>query len=144
VLPTLNGRIQTRIFLLAVVGSLWTAIITPALPIGAPLGDAYRVTYSVLLAVTVLGVLWEFVWHGLQQFRWEKDWPTLFGLVTAVPEGLLVWFLLAGGAIRWINGITGPAFAIQFISTWLLVWLVANGPMRVPFVHWRFNGGRLL
>jgi hypothetical protein len=32
VLPTLNGRIQTRIFLLAVVGSIWTLIITPILP----------------------------------------------------------------------------------------------------------------
>jgi hypothetical protein len=24
------------------------------------------------------------------------------------------------------------------------VWLAANGPMRVPFVHWRFRGGRLI
>jgi hypothetical protein len=144
VLPTLNGRIQTRVFLLAVVGSAWTAVITPALPTGAPLGGSYRATFSVLLVVTVLGVLWEFLYHGVQQFRWEKDWPTLFGLLTAVPEGLLVWFLFAGGAITWVEGITGPVFVLHFASTWLLVWLTANGPMRVPFVHWRFNGGRLI
>lgn len=143
-LPTLNGRIQTRVFLLAAVGSTWTAVITPALPTGARLGASYQATFSILLVVTVLGVLWEFLYHGMQQFRWEKDWPTLFGLLTAVPEGLLVWFLFAGGSIPWVEGITGPAFVLHFASTWLLVWLVANGPMRVPFVHWRFNGGRLI
>jgi len=144
VVPTLNGRIQTRVFLMAVVGSIWTLIITPVLPTGAPLGAAYRVTFSVLLIVTVLGVPWEFLYHGIQQFRWEKDWPTLFGLLTAVPEGLLVWFLLAGGAIPWVDSVPGPAFTLDFISTWLVVWLVANGPMRVPFIHWRINGGRLI
>ena len=29
-----------------------------------------------------------FVYHLLQQFRWEKDWPTLFALLVGVPEGL--------------------------------------------------------
>ena len=143
-LPTLSGRIQTRIFLLAVVGSIWTLIITPVLLTGASLGASYGATFSVLLVVLVLGVLWELVYHGLQQFRWEKDWPTLFGLLTAVPEGLLVWFLFAGGAVPWIGSLPGPAFVIHFVSTWLIVWLVANGPMRVPFIHWRINGGRLI
>jgi hypothetical protein len=146
VLPTLNGRIQTRIFLLAVVGSIWTLIITPVLPIDAPLSTAYKVTFSVLLVTTVLGVVWELIYHGIQQFRWEKDWPTLFGLLTAIPEGLLVWFLFKGGAVWWIEPelLPGPAFVIDFATTWLLVWLVANGPMRVPFLHWRINGGRLI
>ena len=144
VLPTLNGRIQTRIFLLATVGALWTLIITPALPIPGPLGTAYKTTFSILLLTTVLGVLWEFVYHGIQQFRWEKDWPTIFGLLTGVPEGLLVWFLLAGGVLPWVDSVPGPAFAIIFSTTWLLVWLVANGPMRVPWIHWRINGGRLV
>ena len=145
-LPTLNGRIQTRIFLLAVVGSIWTLIITPVLPIDAPLSTAYKVTFSVLLVTTVLGVVWELLYHGIQQFRWEKDWPTLFGLLTAIPEGLLVWFLFQGGAVWWIEPeqLPGPAFVIDFATTWLLVWLVANGPMRVPFIHWRINGGRLI
>jgi len=147
VLPTLNGRIQTRIFLLATVGSFWTLLITPILPLGdTALGTAYGITFSVLLVTTVLGVLWEFVYHGLQQFRWEKDWPTLFGLLTAIPEGLLVWFLFQGGVIPWVDpaSLPGPAFLLDFATTWLVVWLVANGPMRVPFIHWRIRGGRLI
>ncbi|MGY1697060.1 MULTISPECIES: hypothetical protein [unclassified Geodermatophilus] len=142
-IPTLNGRIQTRVFLLATVGVLWTLVFTPLLPTGAPLGASYGATFSVLLVVTVLGVLWEFVYHGLQQFRWEKDWPTFFTLVTGIPEGLLVWFLLAGGA-TWVDSMPGPAFVLLFSTTWLLVFLVANGPMRVPFVHWRNQGGKLV
>ena len=144
-LPTLNGRIQTRIFLTAVVGGIWTLIITPILPLGdIPLGTAYRTTFTILAMVLVLGVVWEFIYHGIQQFRWEKDWPTLFGLLTAIPEGLLIWFLLSAGVIPWIDSIPGPAFVIDFATTWLVIWLIANGPMRVPFIHWRINGGRLV
>ena len=143
--PTLNGRIQTRLFLLAVVGGLITLVIVPVLPGNAPIGDKYRDGFLVLASVAVLGVLWEFLYHFLMQWRWEKDWPTLFGLVTSVPEGLLVWFLLSAGAIPGIVGtVSGAAFLIQFSLVWLGVWLVANGPMRVPFIRWRFHGGRLL
>jgi hypothetical protein len=142
--PTLNGRIQTRLVLLAVVGGLVTLVIVPVLPGSAPLGDKYRDGFLVLAAVAVLGVAWECVYHFLMQWRWEKDWPTLFGLVTLVPEGLLVWILLSAGAIPGIVGtVSGAAFAIQFLAIWLSVWLVANGPMRVPFIRWRFQGGRL-
>jgi hypothetical protein len=140
----LNGRIQTRIFVTAVIGSIWTLIITPILPTGAPLGDSYRTTFTILGMIIVLGIVWELIYHAIQQFRWEKDWPTIFGLLTAINEGLLVWFLVAGGAIPWIESIPGPAFVIHFVTTWLVVWLWVNGPMRVPFIHWRINGGRLV
>ena len=140
--PTLYGRIQTRIVLLAVIGGLWTLIITPVLPTGLPVGASYRMTFAVLLAVLVLGILWEFVYHGLQQFRWEKDWPTLFGLITIVPEGLLVWALLSAGAVPGVEQIPLSAFLLQFVTTWVVVWLFANGPVRIFFPRWRFRGGR--
>jgi hypothetical protein len=140
--PTLYGRIQTRIVLLAVIGGLWTLIITPALPTGLPVGASYRMTFAVLLAVLVLGILWEFVYHGLQQFRWEKDWPTLFGLITILPEGLLVWALLSAGAVPGVEQIPLSAFLLQFVTTWVVVWLFANGPVRIFFPRWRFRGGR--
>jgi hypothetical protein len=144
-LPTLFGRIQTRLFLLAVVGGLVTLVIAPVLPIDAPIAEKYRVSFTVLITVAVLGIGWELIYHFLMQFRWEKDWPTLFGLLTLVPEGLLVWALLRLG---WVPTISGPvssvAFWIHFVLVWISVWIVANGPMRVPFIRWRFRGGRLL
>src|SRR5215813_10329998 len=140
--PTLNGRIQTRVVLLAVIGGLVTAVITPALPLSGPLADRYQDTYLILAIVAVLGIGWECLYHLLMQWRWEKDWPTLFGLLTLVPEGLLVWLLLQTGAVPALAGTVSPAaFCIQFLAVWLAVWLVANGPMRVPLLRWRFRGG---
>jgi len=144
-LPTLTGRVQTRVALLAVIGGLVTVLICPVLPVSAPLAARYQNGFVVLAAVAVLGVGWELLYHFLMQWRWEKDWPTLFGLVTLVPEGLLLWVLLSAGVVPGITGtVTAPAFAVQFLAVWLAVWLVANGPMRVPFIRWRFRGGRLV
>ena len=142
--PTLLGRLQTRVFVLATIGVLLTLLVTPILPTSASLGDAYRATFGVLVTVAVLGLLWEFVYHGLQQFRWEKDWPTMFGLVTGLNEGLLVWLLVSAGAVPGADGVTGRAFMIHFVVVWIGVWLFVNGPMRVPFLRWRFRGGRLV
>lgn len=142
--PTLRGRIETRIFILAVIGSLWTLLITPLLPVSAPLGDKYHTTYTVLAVVLVLGIGWEFVYHALMQFRWEKDWPALFGFFTAIPEGILVWIVMSSGAAPGDVKVTGAAFLIHFATTWVVCWIFVNGPMRVLTIHWRFRGGRLL
>ncbi|MEN3610655.1 hypothetical protein [Plantactinospora sp. ZYX-F-223] len=135
--PVLSGRIQTRLVLLLVVGSAVTAVVTPLV------GADYRTTFAVLAAVAVLGVGWELLYHLLMQFRWEKDWPSLFGLLTAVPEGLLLWLLLDAGLLPTVDSAPLAAYVIHFAAVWLAVWLVANGPMRVPFLRWRFRGGRL-
>jgi hypothetical protein len=147
VVPTLMGRIQTRIFLLATVGVVVTALLVPILPgLDGPLSESYRTAYIVLAAVAVLGVGWEFIYHFLMQFRWEKDWPTLFGLITLVPEGLLLFLLLRADVLAFAIDQAPPASAFWtlFIVVWIAVWLVANGPMRVPFIRWRFRGGRVL
>jgi hypothetical protein len=143
--PVLSGRIQTRLILLAIVGSAVTALVTPLLPVDGPLGDRYRTTFAVLAAVAVLGVGWERLYHLLMQFRWEKDWPSLFGLLTAVPEGALLWLLLDRGLVPTVDAAPPlAAYVPHFAAVWLAVWLVANGPMRVPFLRWRFRGGRLV
>jgi hypothetical protein len=143
--PTLPGRIQTRIFLLATVGVIVTAWLTPLLPLPGPLSASYKITYIILASVLVVGVVWELLYHLLMQWRWEKDWPSLFGLVTGVPEGVLIWVLLATRAVPGISK-TPPlsAYLIDFIVVWLCVWLVGQGPLRVPFIRWRFLGGRFV
>ena len=127
------------------IGGLVTSVVCLVLPVPAPLSIRYHDGYLVLAAVAVLGIGWECLYHLLMQWRWEKDWPTLLGLVTLAPEGLLVWLLLQSGAIPGVAGmVTAPAFCIQFLAVWFSVWLVANGPMRAPFLRWRFRGGRLV
>lgn len=140
-LPTLNGRIQTRIFMLVFFGSIITLLITPVLP-----GDPdYRTTFIILATVLVLGVIWEVIYHGLMQWRWEKDWPTLFGLLNAINEGILVWVLLELDLVPGIEGeVPFSAFLIMFLVIWLFIWVWTNGPMRIFNIRWRFFGGRLV
>lgn len=141
--PTLLGRIQSRLFVVCTAALAWTLLITPLLATGfMPLVDAYAGTIGALVAVAVLGcLLWDPIYHLLQQFRWEKDWPAIFTLVEGVPEGVLVYLVLTG-----VVGIDVPgwAFAVHFTTTWLIVFLCLHGPMRVVFLRWRFRGGRLM
>lgn len=143
--PTIGGRIQTRIFLIAVIGSIWTLIIGPFLPgvPGVPLAEVYQAAFQVLAVVLVVGFVWEIIYHGLQQFRWEKDWPTLYGLLTGVNEGLLAWYLVVPLALV-TPAVPTSTFVVHFATTWIVTWLWANGPMRVLFIRWRFIGGRIV
>lgn len=154
-IPTLNGRIQTRIFLILFIGIPWTLIITPFLPNVRDLGgdqasllDAYKTTFSVLGVVLVLGVLfWELVYHFLQQFRWEKDWPVMFTFFEVINEGILAYVVFKALDLDTkfpLGGLTLPsAFWWHFITTWMVMWLFVLGPIKVLFIRWRFSGGRI-
>lgn len=145
---TLAGRLQTRLVLLTAVGVPWTLVI--ALPLawatGMPLRLTYRVTLETAIALVVLGVVWEFIYHGIQQLRWDKDWPAVFGLMTVINEGTVVWLVLH--ALKLIPeklGISSPMlplFATYVGATWLLLWLVMQGPLRFVAPRWRFEGGK--
>jgi hypothetical protein len=152
--PSLIGRIETRWFLLATVGVVVTAIITPILyylVLGgggamSGLGEAYKATYLALALVAGFGFFWELFWHFLQQFRWEKDWPAMFILLEAIPEAVPVWFALVA-IMGWGDAVTTSLrifFILDFAIVWICVFLAAHGPMRVPFIRWRFAGGRLV
>lgn len=144
-IPTLAGRLQTRVFVLATVGAVLTALIVPVLPATpGPLGTTYKTAFLMLLAVIVVGLGWELLYHLLMQWRWDKDWPTLFGLVTIVPEGLVMWALIDSGLVPGVDGVALATFATMFVFVWVGQWLFVNGPMRVLSVQWRLRGGRLL
>ena len=152
--PTFIGRIQTRIFALIVIGVPATLLITLVIPAtlatgksrGAALGGLYAITFTALAIVLIVGVVvWEPIYHSLQQFRWEKDWPTLFGLITGINEGILNYVLLkAIGPTPSGVQVGAGGFAVDFAFVWLSAFVFLNGPMRVPFIRWRFRGGRVL
>ena len=157
--PTLFGRIQTRLFVMFVVGGPWTLVVTPFLPVegglvvssdAVSLGEAYQLTFTALLLVALVGCLvWEPLYHLLMQFRWEKDWPALFQLLQIVPEGLATWSLLHIDDVNPLStaagkaDVPGAAFLALFTTTWIVTWLFVNGPMKIFFLRWRFSGGRL-
>jgi len=144
--PTLFGRIQTRLVMLATFGVIWTLFIGLLVPgtDGAALSDVYKALFTALLIVAVVGIVWELIYHALQQYRWEKDWPTVFGLVVAIPEGILAWILLKN-QIPWdVGEVRASTFLTMFISLWILVWAITNGPLQIFFLRWRYRGGRFL
>jgi len=142
--PIYIGRVQTRFFVLAFIGGLWTLIITPFLPGGGALHLKYQATFTVLAVVFVLGIVWDAIWYGLQQFRWEKDWPIMYQLLTGIPEGIVAWLVLKTRDVPGHPILTGAAFDVHFTTVWILTWLFTIGPMRVPFLRWRFRGARLI
>lgn len=153
-IPNFSGRIQTRIFALIVAGVPATLLITLVIPAtfapgtsrDSALGDLYSVTFSALAIVLVVGVVvWEPIYHGLQQFRWEKDWPTLFGFLTGINEGIVAYFILKAIGPTPAGVKVGPwGFTVDFAFVWLAAFLFVNGPMRVLSLRWRYRGGRII
>ena len=141
--PTLLGRIQTRWVMVLTVGVAWLLAVGPWLPLAGPtIGNVYMTGFVTLALVAVVGTVWEFVYHLLQQLRWDKDWPTVFGLLLGVSEAAVVYQLLSRGVPVDVGPISPAPFAWQFGSVWLAIWAVTNGPIRVLFPRWRFAGGR--
>ena len=139
--PTLVGRIQTRLFLVLVVGVPWTLLIVPLLAglVEATVDEVYEVAFTALVLVAGIGVVWDLIYHQIQQYRWEKDWPTLFGLLTGINE-----FIVVAVGLALFGYAVDVAVSLHFLTLWLLIWAVANGPMRVAFPRWRYRGGRVI
>jgi hypothetical protein len=120
--------------------------------------------FGSLLVMIVYGLVWEQLYQALQQLRWDKDWPSIFALLSVLVEAPLVWLLdflfpimsMSGSGMQ-MSGPMGPmssspglpspyfpAFAIHIGTTWAAMWLFSQGPMRVICVRWRFEGARVL
>lgn len=141
--PTLLGRIQTRWVMVWTVGLAWLLAVGPWLPLAGPTtGTVYATGVATLVLVAVLGTVWECVYHLIQQLRWDKDWPTVLGLVLGASEATVVYWFLRRDLPFDVDPITPIPFAWQFGSVWLAIWAFTNGPIRILFPRWRFAGGR--
>ncbi len=134
------GRLQTRLFVTVAIGGVWTTLLALLLP-----GLALRDAVVVLATMGLLGLVWELAYHWLMGFRWEKDWPSLLGLITGVNEGVVLAVVLNTGSVPGLPvGPAVPLFMVHFITVWVVTWAWLQGPMKVFDPRWRFRGGRLL
>ncbi len=151
-IPTFNGRIQTRILLVLLIGVPWTLIITPFLPgnrgglgLGKIAGELYPATFTALAIILVVGVvLWEPIYYVLQLCRWEKDWPVMFFMLELIPEAVLAWYIFKEIGPDTAGIATKSTYITHVCSTWVLMFLFVLGPIKVLFIRWRFNGGRIV
>lgn len=132
--PTLSGRLQTRVVLMALVAVPLTLLLA-LLPGITLVGGLFTI-----LVMTALGLGWELVYHALQQLRWDKDWPGVFALLAGVPEALALWVVL--GVIG--QRPSAAAFTLHIGLLWLMIWGIQQGPLAVIAPAWRFHGARLI
>lgn len=150
-IPTLNGRYQTRIFLVLFIAVPWTLLVTPFLPghkdglgFWEAAGKLYPATFlSLAIVLGMALVLWEWVYYLLQLCRWEKDWPAMFFMLVLVPEAIVAWLIFKAIDLDTEGVATGATFLVHIITTWIVMWLFVLGPIKVLFIRWRFNGGRI-
>ena len=134
--PTLIGRWQTRVALLATIGTAISLLF--AVAFGSP------VFFAVLAYVALLGLAWDVPYSYLQSFRWERDWPPAFAVIAAAVEGLIIYLLATRVGLPGLPSDLPPGlFAIHYGSVWVTTYLFAQGPMRALFPWWRFHGGRI-
>lgn len=144
-IPSLVGRLQTRVFVLLLVGIPWTLLITPVLPrpendlgLDISMPSMYQVTFTALGCALVFGIGWEFVYQAIQNRRWEQDFPSLYFLLAGFVE-----FIPVAVVVSAVYDPPLSTIAIHFFTLWLLVWSFVQGPIRVLLPRWRFSGGRI-
>jgi hypothetical protein len=137
--PTLFGRWQTRIFLLATVGMLVSLLFY-----WGYLGIASNLVYFwVVFYVGLFGIAWDVLYDFLQKYLWDHDWPGVFQLYAGVIEGVFLALIIANIGLPHIPKTEFDL--IRFIQhyglVWLTVYLSAWVVMRLLFPRWRFRGG---
>ena len=134
VTPTLLGRWQTRVALLATIGLVITLIFAVVF------GSAAFV--FVLVYVAILGVIWDVIYIALQQLRWDRDWPAAFQVINGVTEGVFLYLVIRIIGLPGVPKDLGLGlFIAQYGLVWLSIFLWTQGPMRALYPFWRFHGG---
>ena len=135
--PTLTGRWQTRLALLATLGVVVTALFA--------LAYANLAFVVVLVYVALFGVVWDVMYIALQQYRWDRDWPAAFQVLNGLVEGVVLYLAITQLGLPGVpRDLPLPVFVAQYGLVWLVVFLWTQGPMRALFPFWRFHGGTII
>jgi len=133
--PTLPGRWQIRVFLLTTLGLIIS------LPVSLVVGNV--VPLFVLLYVLLFGLAWDVIYQFITSYRWDRDWPTSFQVAAGIIEGALVWGLIL---TKKLPGIPAAppfiVFLVQYGVIWLSIFVLTQGPLRVFWLKWRYQGGQ--
>ncbi|WP_062250542.1 hypothetical protein [Fischerella sp. NIES-3754] len=142
--PTLLGRWQTRLLLLATVGTFISILFAIGL-IGFQPGIIY---FWIIAYVAIFGIFWDIVYDQIQKRRWDRDWPALYQLLAGVWEFV---FVVCGVKIIGFLPIPVPKEELPFFliilhygMVWLAVFIASQSIMRILFPRWRFHGGQWL
>lgn len=143
--PTLRGRWQTRLLLFATLGAGISLLF-------ALWHQNFRAAFALLGYMLLFGLVWDVVYAFLQSLRWDRDWSPALYLLSAVWEGVFLWFAIqlahrygfpAGAGLPGaVHRLGIGAYAGQFSAVWLVCLLAMFGPLKILFPRWRFKGGQ--
>ncbi len=138
--PTLFGRWQTRLFLLATLGTLVT--LPFALGVVGPSADS--LFFWILGYVAVFGLGWDLIYDNIQKFRWDRDWPGALQLLAGIWEAVFIVLLVKIFSLPGVGrDLPLQWFVLHYSLVWLSVYLASQTIMRILFPRWRFHGGQL-
>lgn len=140
--PTLIGRWQTRIFLLATVGILISLPFALGI-IGNHPGFIY---FWILFYIGLFGLAWDCLYHFLQQFLWDHDWPGALQLITAIVEAIFLAIVIGIFGLPFVSAFdfNFGLYLLHYTVVWIAIYLSSWVIMRLLFPRWRFRGGRWL
>lgn len=134
--PTFVGRIQTRLLLLLTVGMAVTLLFALFATIWFFSVFAFFQPFLVLFFVLFMGMGWDLIYTLAQRLRWDRDWPPAFQWLAAFLEMVPAWIF------AWLIGVPWWLFLLHYGSVWIVVFLGTQGPLRILFPRWRYDGGR--
>ncbi|MCH2232490.1 MAG: hypothetical protein MK111_24615 [Crocosphaera sp.] len=141
--PTLFGRWQTRIFLLATIGVIFS------LPfyfgfLGGHEGDLSY--FFVVIYVAIFGFFWDILYDYLQKILWDHDWPGVLQFLAGVLEGFFLFLVIILIGLPGIKSYQFDLFVFikHYSLVWLAIYLSSWIIMRLLFPRWRFCGGEWL
>lgn len=139
--PTLIGRWQTRLFLLATIGFLVSLLFF----FGQFGNKPSSIYFWVLGYITCFGFFWDILYMKLQEFRWDRDWPGVFQLLAGIWEALFLIILVKTIGLLGIpqSEFNLKLFMIHYSCVWIAVFIASQSLMRILFPYWRFRGGKL-
>jgi hypothetical protein len=140
--PTLLGRWQTRLLLLATVGGLIT------IPFSLNLNSANP--FWILGYIAFFGVFfWDVLYDYIQKRRWDRDWPGVYQLAAGIWEAIFLAILLSilkniRFELPGVQDFNLGVFIFHYSCVWLGIYIASQSIMRLIFPRWRFRGGQWL
>lgn len=137
--PTLIGRWQSRIFLLATIGILFT------LPFA--LNNSSQqiewIYFWVLFYIALFGLAWDILYNYLQKFLWDHDWPGILQFIAAIVEGVFLALAINLIGLPYIpqDKFSLPIYIFQYSVVWIATYCASWVVMRLLFPRARFRGG---
>ncbi len=148
-IPTLAGRLQTRLLLFVLIGIPVTLLYAWAILDWHFEWREIQLFVWFLCTITGLGLLLDPIYIFLQSTRWDRDWPFAYQFFFSWVEFGIVFFLARAALIPWLpefafQGTRGLGIAsLHFTLVFIPSFLALLGPLQAVFVRWRFKGGQL-